>query len=211
MSQHLTPDGHVTPIFAAMLVRLAANYPTTGKLSEATIRSYAATLGDVPVRDLIDACARHLQHPASADEAKFFPSAPTIAAWAAATADDAAVLAWATFRRAAEDVGAYASIEVEDACAAHALVSVFGSWAAFCAAEAGPAEYARRQEFAAAYREACRRARMAVGATRLPGLCEGLGRYLGGPAAVVGRLTAGGRVRLEPDLAGLRRIEGGAP
>jgi hypothetical protein len=196
-------DGAVTATFAKFMVQLAAHYPTTGKLSEATIRTYALALDGHTVDEIRSAVGRAL---GDGTLSNFFPSLPERMRLLRPSTDDAALIAWALFRRAAEDVGSYASLEVEDAAAGEALRLVFGSWPAYCAQEEGPALGARRQEFLAAYREAKRRLPPAPLPLRLQGLCESTGEYRGGPATVVGRLTAAGAVLTLPDATPVRSL-----
>ena len=160
---YVNGDGHVIPVFAELMVRLAIAYPTTGRLSEMTIRTYARALGDVPWPALTEAGARAIR------ESRFFPSVAELRGYVEASVDDAGLLAWAWLGEQAERIGAYASLSVADPCAAAALEAVFGSWPAYCATE-GPALGARRAEFLAAYRQA--RRQPSQGSVRLlPGWC----------------------------------------
>lgn len=189
-------DGAVTPAFAKMMVQLASAYPTTGKLTEATIRTYAAALGDHTVEEIRAAVGRSLR---DGSLSNFFPSLPELLGLLTPSSADAALLAWASLRRAAEDIGAYSSVEFEDAATAEAVQLVFGGWPAYCELEDGPALGARRSEFLAAYRDARRRLPPAAPPCRLAGLCEATGKYNGGPGVVIGRLTATGQVQTLPD------------
>ncbi len=195
---HVRADGAVTADFVRVMLQVAAAYPTTGKLSEPTIRTYAVGLGGYTAQQVMAAWGKAFRDGALNS---FFPSLPDMLRLLEPSADDAALVAWATFRRAAEDVGAYASLEVEDAAAAEALELVFGGWPGYCGIEEGPALGARRQEFLAAYRDARRRRAPGTQPCRLAGLCEATGRYRGGPGVVVGRLTAAGHVQTLPDTA----------
>jgi hypothetical protein len=180
---HTRPDGSVTPEFAELLVKLAAGWPYF-KLTELTIRVYARVLDDMPLADVRRACGRALS-----TGGEFFPAAPQLRRALEASPDDAALLAWTTLTQAASGAGAYMSITVEDAAAADALVQVFGSWPAFCAAEDGPALAMRRQEFLAAYRDATRRLAPGGPWRPLAGLCELAGPNVPGATwrALVGR------------------------
>lgn len=181
----------MTSTFAELLVQLAAAYPTTGKLTEASIRLYAWALGDVPLTEVKRACARAIR------ESRFFPSVAELRQYIVPTPDEAALLAWTALTMAASEIGAYASVDVEDAAAAEALTSVWGSWPAFCAEEEGPALAARRQAFLAAYRDSCRRHRS--GAARLPGLCESAGTYDAHRPVLSGRVMRSGAIVLGRD------------
>lgn len=188
-------DGDVTPEFTRLLVQIAEGYPTTGHLSEGTIRIYAWALGDYTVDQVRDACLRLFRTGSG-----FFPSTVEILRQLGSTSnDDAGLLAWARFRQAAADIGAYASLEVEDAAAAEALTQVFGSWHAYCEEAEGPALAEKRKEFLAAYRVA-----RALDGTprvrRLFGLLESGGRYAPTPRSIVGRITASGAIERRPDV-----------
>lgn len=191
-------DGATTPEFTRMLVEVAEGYTTTGNLSAGTIRIYAWALSDYSVDQIRSACMRLFK-----EGSGFFPSTVEILrALGATSVDDAALLAWAQFRQAAAEVGAYASLEVEDAAAAQALVDVFGSWHAYCEHEEGPALTQRRAEFLAAYRAA--RARLVHGSGKVPrlfGLLESGGGYVPTPKSIVGRITASGAVEKRADTS----------
>lgn len=161
---HVTRDGHATEEFSKVMMRLAN--ALGAKIEPMRIVSYARLLSDVPLDELMHACGR------VAREARggFFPSAGEIRAQVRAPMDEAALLAWAALDRAATEVGAYASVELQDPCAADALVSVFGSWPGYCDVEQGPALALKRQEFLAAYKQACRQ-RRGAGPVRLAGRC----------------------------------------
>lgn len=177
------------------MVNLAALWPTTGKLTEPVIRGYAWALERYGVEEVRHAIVRARD---AGTLGAFFPSAPEMLRLVAPPVEDAALLAWAGLRRAAADVGAYASLVTEDAAAGEALLLAFGSWSDFCAFDEGPAMHARRAEFLAGYRDARRRPRAA--SCRLPGLCEGTGKYRGGAGVLVGYLTEQGAVLLTADV-----------
>lgn len=190
-------DGNVTPEFTRLLIEIAEGYPTTGNLSEGTIRIYAWALADYSVEQIRVALLSLFKVGSG-----FFPSTVEILRQlGASTGDDAGLLAWAQFRQAAADVGAYASLEVEDVAAAQALVDVFGSWHAYCEHEDGPAMTQRRAEFLAAYRAARAKHVHAEGGKvpRLFGLLESGGNYTPTPRSIVGRITAGGTVEKRHD------------
>jgi hypothetical protein len=192
-------DGNVTPEFTRLLVQIAEGYVTTGNLSEGTIRLYAWALSDYTVEEVRVACLQLFK-----DGSGFFPSTVEILRRLGATSvDDAGVIAWTQFRQAAIEVGAYASLEVEDAAAAQALVDVFGSWHAYCEHEEGPSLTQKRAEFLVSYRAA--RARLAHGAggkvPRLFGLLESGAGYVPTSKSIIGRLTAGGGVEKRADTS----------
>jgi hypothetical protein len=177
-------DPLVTDEFGDVLVKLAEAYGTT--LTAGRVKLYAAALADVPLPVLRLACARAVR------ACRFFPTVAELLAQVQPTAEDAALVAWTGLQQAAADIGAYASLEVDDAAAAEALTTVFGSWPEFCALP-DVAHGAKRAEFLAVYRHARRTAR--PGGRVLPGLCA-QGAFGGDPAACwMGRLEAGGTVR----------------
>lgn len=182
VSLHTRPDGNVTDEFAQLLAALAEAFPPT-RLTAAQIRVYARVLGDVPIEELRQAATRAVR-----SGGKFFPSASELRALARGSEQDAATLAWLAFRKAAADVGAYASLDVDDHAAAFALLSAFGSWPEFCAAEDGPALHARQREFEVAYREARRTMRQHAVPMRLAGICETEGTLH--ERSVIGRIGA---------------------
>lgn len=193
---HVRADGAVTAEFGKMIMQVAAAYPTTGKLSEATVRMYAHGLQQYPVDAIMAAWGKAFRDGALSN---FFPSLPEMLRLLEPSLDDRALLAWASLRRAAEDIGGWASVEFEDAATADAVLTVFGGWPAYCELEDGPALGARRGEFMAAYRDARHRLPPAAPPCRLAGLCEASGKYRGGPGTVVGRLTAAGQALTLPD------------
>lgn len=186
MSLHIKPDGFVTDEFADLIVKLANGYPTTGRPTTPQILWYARVLGDVTIDELKVAVVR-----ASREGSSFFPSAPDLYRFARGTLDDAAVLAWTAFEHAAREVGAWASVEVEDERAAEALEFVFGSWPNFCHMDDGPALAVKRQEFIAAYKSP-RVGRSAIEQTKvLVGICDrGESRFSGQPRNVAWRIES---------------------
>lgn len=189
-------DGHVTPEFTKLLVQIAEGYPTTGNLSEGAIRIYAWALSDYTVAEVREACVALFK-----DGSGFFPSTVEILRrLGSVPADDAGLLAWASFRAAAADVGAYASLEVEDLAAGHALLDVFGSWHAYCGEEEGQSLLAKRKEFLAAYRaERHRASQEPAKPMRLPGLLESGANYVATSRTIVGRISARGDVAVDYD------------
>ena len=188
-----TPDGNVTDEFARLMVWLSSAYASmSGKLPEATIRVYAAALGDltyVQVRSAMDRVVR---------ESNYWPSVAEIRK--AAGEQDSAVLAWAGLRRAAADVGAWESPTVADGVAVTALEAIGLSWGDFCAMPDGAASHTRRQEFIAAYG---RLRPSTAGPRRLAGLAEAQSGYVPGQEV---RLTAGWNV----DRPANRLTDGGS-
>lgn len=187
-------DGAVDPQFARLMVTLAEALGT--KLTEARIRIYARLLSDIPYDQLRGAFTR------CANEDEFFPTPGRLRRFVAPTEDDAALVAWSALGRAAEEAGAYTSVEVEDGAAAEALLAVFGSWQAYCETDDGPGLALKRQEFLAHYRQAVRDGARRT-ARRLPGMCEVSGQY---PATAelasrvwVARIGTGGTVAVRRD------------
>jgi hypothetical protein len=179
-------NGAATPEFAQLMVTLAE--ARASKVTELQIRIYAKMLSDVPL-DLLRVAFHRAANEISNS---FFPSIGQIRRFIGPTEDDAALLAWSALSIAVEEAGSYMSVEVDDACAAVAIKSVFGGWPAFCATDDGPALALKRQEFLAAYRHARRGVAGAVGLpVRLPGLCEQSGHYARVPSVVVARITDG--------------------
>lgn len=183
-----TANGDVAPWFAAVMVETAEAAGI--RLTETRIRIYALDLEDLPP-DAIVAAFRRVRREGSG----FFPSVAEIRRQVEGTPDDRALLAWTALERAVGLVGAYQSLDVADTAAAEALVTVFGTWPAFCAHEAGPELLVKRQAFLAAYRAARARERDA-GPRRLIGLHEASGSYRAMPALALGQMTADGRVVL---------------
>lgn len=67
--------------------------------------------------------------------------------------EDRAERAWQSWRRAAQSVGAYASLYCEDGATARALESVFGGWVEAARADLSPEMWAsRRKEWGRVYR-----------------------------------------------------------
>lgn len=143
---HVRKDGGVTPEFGEFMVALATAWSI--KLDEARIRIYAHALSDTPLNDLRRAATQAVR------ECRYFPTVAELRAFIAPSRDDAALIAWTALGKAAASAGAYASVAIDDGAAAEALEAVFGSWAAFCEMEDGPALGAKRNEFLAAYRAA---------------------------------------------------------
>ncbi len=196
----LKADGDVADWFGALLFELAERHGI--KLAEARVRIYAADLAEFEPAQVVAAARR-----ASREGSGFFPHSAEIRKALVGSADDAALLAWNGLERAAEQVGSYRSLEIEDPVTAAALLATFGAWSAFCATPAGPALLVKRQEFLAAYRRAQRERPSGAQPVRCAGLLEvGLARLTAGgeivhrrerPASLsagaeVNRLTAGG-------------------
>ena len=109
---------------------------------------------------------------------------------------------------AAKDIGAYRSLEVEDACTAEALVRAIGSWGEFCRLTEGPALALARTSFLACYRNARRRLGPSLPSVRIAGLLEADGNVSRESFAWFGRLTAAGRVEQVREQA---MLPAGAP
>ena len=183
-----TRDGAVDPQFAKLMLALAEVLGVV--LTEQRHRFYARLLSDVPLDQLRVAFGRA----ANSCRGGCFPSPGELRAFIGPAEGDAALLAWAALSRAVTDVGAYASVDVEDGATAEALVNVFSSWPELCSYDDGPALALKRQEFLAAFRQA---QRMGAKGRRLPGSCEASGSYPTGEAAGAlwaGRITASGQV-----------------
>lgn len=186
LRRYVADDREIAPL----MVALSEAYPAM-KLREGTVRMYCSGLADVPIEAIKHAMSRAVR------ECNFFPTIAQLRGFIEPPVDDAALLAWSGLNKAARLVGAYQSLDVEDIAAASALKAVFGSWAAFCALDDGPALGGKRNEFLAAYREAKRHTRPGQVATRLPGLSAG--RQL--PEGWVGRITQAGTVTSTSDAA----------
>lgn len=189
---HIKDDGRVTDAFAQAMLFLAAGKPAS-KLETAGIRAYALALGDIPVADVQAACLRALRELPS----QWLPSPAELRQFVTPLAADAGLLAWAGLCAAAVVHGAWTDIEVGDRAAAGALLAVFGTWAAFCAAEDGPALTMRRTEFLAAYRQ-----QAALGGptepVRVPGLLAATGHGGKVPVAQVLLPSAPAQAALPP-------------
>jgi hypothetical protein len=172
---------NVSDEFAQEMVLLAEAYGA--KLSEARIRVYYADLYDIPIDRLRSAMR------AARQSCKFFPTIADIRLHAVPSVDDAALLAWAAFERAALSIGAWSSVLVEDVAAANALADVFGSWSAYCAEADQIAMASKRQQFLAAYRNH-RRIQVSAEPVLLSGLSiDGTGR-----GGTVGMISAVGKI-----------------
>ena len=192
----LTPDGHVSEWFGRLMFETAEAAGV--KVSEARVRIYAADLKDLPPEQVITAVRR-----ARRDGSGFFPLIAEIFRQVGPSPDDQALLAWSYLCQAVSRVGVYASIEIEDACAAEALQHAAGSWSGFCELESGPGLMVIRQAFLAGYRDARRRIPPDALPVRLTGSLEGSGSYERVPAVWVGRLTASGQVVSERERPAL--------
>lgn len=189
------PDGNVAEWFGALLFEAAE--ATATRLSEARVRIYANDLADCRPEDIVSAFRRVRK-----EGSGFFPSIAEIRRQIVATPDDAALLAWTLFERAAFDVGAYESIAVDDHCAATALLNVFGSWQGFCETEQGPEMALKRQQFIAAYRNARRETRVATAPKILHGVLNVSGTF---EPKTIARLTAASEIVRE-DVSSVKRL-----
>jgi len=176
----------VLPEFAAAMVRLASAYQNA-RLTDIGIRVYARALNDCSLAAVLSACGRAVQ------ECRYFPTVAELRAFITPSTDDAALIAWSALGRAASRVGAYQSLVFEDHAAAYALMSVFGSWPAYCDLESGVIG-SRKAEFMAAYREGRRQVRHEGRGTRVMGLCEASGKYHNHGACWAGLIQRDGTV-----------------
>lgn len=153
--------------FGDALVALAEAYPSF-RLREGTVRIYWAVVRGLPPDAVLGAIGR-----APAEHPNFFPTAGQLRALIVPPVDDAGLLAWVGLHRAASSVGAYGDLDCADPAVAQALLSVFGSWPAFCeqcSDIASAAWNSKKQEFLAAYREARRTGDAATARARVAGL-----------------------------------------
>ena len=189
-------NGLVDRDFAELMGKVSAAYQNS-KLTAAGIYVYASALGDFTFKQVRCAFSEAVK------TCTFFPSIAELIKILQPTVDDAALIAWTGFASAAADVGAYSSLETEDAAAGAALAAVFGSWPDYCE-QTDVAVNARRSEFLAAYRQARRTGQR--GPYRLAGVLEAGGQYpRDGRAAIIwrGRIDARGAVRITRDVPAL--------
>lgn len=171
--RYIDDNRSVDVAFATRLGALAEHLGA--RISDERIRMYAMAL-DGYEPDQIDQMFRVAARTARGG---FLPSVGELTG-----AEDAALVAWAALDRAAREVGAWVSLDLQDAAAAAAVKLVFGGWPAFCEMDDGPALAQKRTEFLAAYRAA--RRRETSGMVRLPGRCEAAGSYA--PAQLRGKV-----------------------
>lgn len=193
----MKPDGYVTDEFGAALGFMAEAWPGSpaARLTPGKLAFYAQAMHDIPIDAVRRACARAVR------ESRYFPTVAELRSYAVPSVDDAALLAWTAIRRAAELVGAYSSVTLEDSHAAAAVEQVFGGWAQFCQeCQEGPALAQRRAEFVAAYRQAARRP--AAPARRLAGLLEGSTGYRPDGRSLAALVAADGHATFGPDTGG---------
>lgn len=183
----LTSAGHVSRWFGMLMFETAEAFGT--QLTEGRVRVYAADLSDLP-RAVCERAVRQARR-----ATRFFPTVAEIRQEATPPRDDVATLSWSALWRAVESVGSYASLICDDPAAGLAVMRVFGSWPAMCAAHPSSV-VSRRAEYLAAYRDATRAdVRVAV---RLPGLCELTGPLPADDGLVwSGVLSADGTVALQ--------------
>ena len=180
----LKDDGHVSEWFGAIMFEAAEAAGI--KISAQRVLIYARDLDDLAPSLVIAAVRRHRQ------ESNFFPFIADIRRHVLGAVEDVALLAWSRFELAAQEIGGWASIDVEDGYAVEALLGTFGSWTHFCEMD-GSALGAKRAEFLAAYRLARRRGGSVPAALlRLGGQLEQDGRYQRGRAVWVGRIGSAG-------------------
>lgn len=173
-------DGAASEAFSLFMIKLAEAWGT--EIGSARILWYARLLDGVPL-PMLERVAGEL-----AGELRFFPSAADFLDRLRPRPEDAALLAWLAFERAAASVGAWRSIEVADPAAAEALVQACGGWPQFCSLEEGPATALARSAFLAAYKAARLRTGQGGSPTTLSGLAAAQGRDTG----ECGRLAGSG-------------------
>lgn len=160
----LMPNGDVSEWFAVLMFE--AIEASGQKITEARIRIYAAEFADRDPIDVVRAVRRARR------ESKFFPQISEIVQQLGPSGDDRALLTWNALERLAAAAGSYQQVDIDDPCAAAALVAVFGNWPAFCAMEKGPELMVKRQAYLAAHREARRTVPDRAQPTTLPGLLD---------------------------------------
>lgn len=148
-SATLDPNGNVSEWFAKLM--FVAAEAVGVRLSEARIRIYAQDLAAYEKTSIERAFTKARRHGSG-----FFPSSAELIRHIEPSMEDRALMAWDSLTRAAEDVGGYRALAVEDQAAANALLATFGSWPEFCAYERGPELLVKRQAFLARYREELR-------------------------------------------------------
>lgn len=169
--------------FSALMTGLCEAYGYTPTARRVALYKHA--LADLSYEELRDACARVVR------ESKFFPTIADLRRHVEPVEDDAALIGWAGLQNAAEAVGSYSSIVLEDGAVGAAVIAVFGSWPQFCAlSEAAVA--GRQKEFIAAYRQAKRTGKGL--AMRLQGTCEISGGYQVSQHVWAGLLSVSGEV-----------------
>lgn len=201
-------NGAVTEEFHRLMETLAEALGC--RVTEAQVRAHAQLFADVEIDDLMMMFRR------AAREIEFgggYPTPGLLRTFLRPRLDDAALLAWSTLSQAAERVGAWQNLYVDDPALAAAVDAVFGSWPEFCALADGPQLTLKRQEFIAAYKTA-RRFGEALPPRVLIGLC--------GPTdpevaehVWAGRIKLDGTIETKRDVAALpaapqrKEIDGG--
>jgi hypothetical protein len=171
----------VSKEFAAVMLALAETFRVS--VSEQRYKLYAEALSDLSQADIERAAARAMR------ECRWFPTPKELREFIEPSIDDAALIAWTGFQRAASDVGAWSSLTVEDPIAALTLNAVFGDWPSYCSLE-GAAVGARKAEFLATYRNLRRLDHRLHDSVTLSGLAE---------QVTPGRLTVTGEVKMLPE------------
>ncbi len=182
----LTPDGGASGWLAVIMLEAAEAIGQ--KIAESRCRIYAADLQAYDPADVI--AAFRLARKATA----FYPTIAEIEKCLHGTTEDAAVLAWNGLLHAAEEVGAYRSIVIEDPVTAAAVQRTFGSWTDLCLTTVGPDLAIKRQAFLAAYRTVTRDPTTPREPVRLAGLLETSSQYERRSSVWTARLTARGDV-----------------
>ena len=133
--------------FDEILTGLAAVYDKP--LTDPLINAYWRALDDLSIEELAQAADRAIR------SCRFFPKPAELRELIQGTPDDQAQNAWLRFWRAAERIGAYASVKFEDTGLCEAILRTFGSWPEACRATACLSDEmirAKQKEFAANYR-----------------------------------------------------------
>lgn len=184
---------------AARLLTLAEVFGVT--VSEARMGLYIEALRDLPFPQLVEGLN------AAARASKFFPKPSELRELALGSTEDAAELAWLSFRQAMGRFGYMASVAVHDAALGEAIIALFGGWEAACLAELSPEMWAsKRKEFGRIYQAL--KQRKLTGVRYLVGATE---RQNGGRPdwlvyAPLGRIGADGALRAlsQPEAAAER-------
>ena len=129
----------------------------------------------------------------SAQALKWFPKPAELRALVLGDDDLATERAWIAWKQAAQTVGSYRSLIVQDPALAETLHAVFGGWVGACTAELSPEMWAsKRKEFERVYRVMVQRG--LVGGRYLAGIVEAQ-QGAAWPSGEVG-LIEGATVRL---------------
>lgn len=151
------------PAFATGMAALGEAFGES--VSELRALTYFDALSDLAIEDVL-AAMRGLVR-----SSQFFPRPVAIREAVHGNPADLTETAWLVWRRAAQDLGAYASIVLADPALAHTLLAMFGSWANACSAEFSDEMWtAKRKEFDRVYHVFAHRA--LTGSRYLTGILE---------------------------------------